>query len=208
MNFFRYALFIYSLCVLTCGDAATDAPSDVATTYLDSQRQQRRLLGDPKIIPGVQLGPVHLDSTAAGLAQRFGEPIYDDATLGKKLRTFRVNGPGPPATLTIYEVREPGGGPAGQVRLIRSTAWYYRDGVGIGVGSSRREVARAYALRYSGSFTVDGDPCRLYSTARGIAFEFGADDRCRGVIIVPKDEHADQNYLPLYDNLELSGTAN
>lgn len=48
-------------------------------------------------------------------------------------------------------------------------------------------------------------PTEIFAGGNGISFEFGTDDRCRVVVILPAGRLPGETYLPLYGNIEVAG---
>jgi len=138
------------------------------------------LFANREIVPGSNVGAIHLQSFSSSLEKALGEPDESDAAMGLGWESWKVDG----GTLSVVVWRTKEGHDY-VVRRIRVTAKAFKTGNGIGVGTRLDEIRKDFpSLTALGTFKLpNSKKATLYdANKKGIAFEM-SDGSCVGIVV-------------------------
>ena len=191
MLFLAYCLFLLTVACSDPEPATSD--DDIRTSAPDST-----IL----ILPGRQLGQIHVHARPEVLDTLLGQPYRSDSGAGTTVAYYHSPLEGDTTTLTVVLTLEPDDSMRKNVQIVRTGSPEYRDEYGLGVGSSRERIAEHYNLSGSlGGYPASGDSVGVYATATGLTWEIDAEGICRGLSVHDTRRTPSPNYRPEYPEM-------
>ncbi|MDP2686244.1 MAG: hypothetical protein Q8O62_03425 [Aequorivita sp.] len=151
-----------------------------------------------QIIPGKRLGSIILNQNATAVLDSLGKPDSGDAAMGKAISTWKKGD----NLLTLYTTTQAGIENFSRIKAVRSLSKDFKTVDNLGVNSSLAKLKRYYKLNPVGKFTYNGKHYFLYTTEKGIAFEVGLNEKCKGVLVYLQDTNLENFYLPIYPDFK------
>lgn len=197
--FFCFSILLFLNC--------TDKPKETENPLRHSEANSPTILEENtkkdnyanQIIPGKRLGSIILNQNATAILDSLGKPDSGDAAMGKAISTWDQGGNN---LLTLYTTTQMGVENFSRIKAIRSLSKDFKTVDNLGVNSSLAELKRYYKLNPVGKFTYNGKHYFLYTTEKGIAFEVGLNEKCKGVLVYLQDTNLENFYLPIYPDFK------
>ncbi|WP_413670911.1 hypothetical protein ACEN9X_13785 [Mucilaginibacter sp. Mucisp86] len=206
----RNSLIIISIaiCLLACGNnknkPATIAdtnkiPKDTAGQHLPDKNDTtvhhtmasdtgtaNTSHSDWLITPGKSIGHIVLNDDVQNIIKQLGKPDSSDAAMGSSLMVWFA-GHDPTGNRTAVFTHHNMGGKDEQIshvqKILVTSPQFKTDG-GVGVGSTKQEIQKAYTLKPTSTYSNKSGKVQVYTDlAKGISFEIDSSGKCVGVVV-------------------------
>ncbi len=138
------------------------------------------------ITAGKSTGHIILNDDVQNVIKRLGKPDSSDAAMGSSLMTWFAKHDITSYRTAIFSHRNMGGKDESisHIQKILLTSPQFKTGEGVGVGSTKQDIKKYYALKPTSTYTNNGGKVQIYTDlAKGISFEIDGSGRCVGVVV-------------------------
>jgi hypothetical protein len=206
-------IILAAMGLMACNQSAkTNHAVDTITTHTpdtvkqdsDTTTAKKPMVADKLIIPGKAIGQTILGEDAANVFKRLGKPDAGDAAMGKALSIWYVGHDTTGYQTMIYTARQMGTqDDVARVKQIRVTSPWFMTAEGIHNGSTLQQISKLYEVKKSATFTLKKEAYTIYRSDKGIAFEVGPQDVCKGIVVFDAASQPGQMYLPFYSDMKV-----
>jgi hypothetical protein len=185
-------------------DTTTTDKPDTINQYSNTTANNKPVAADKLIVLGKSIGQTTLNQDAAGVFKRLGKPDAGDAAMGKALSIWYAGHDTTGYQTMIYTTRQMGTeDDLSRIKQIRVTSPWFITAEGIHNGSTLQQISKLYEVKKFATFTLKKEAYTIYRSDKGIAFEVGPQDVCKGIVVFDAASQPGQMYLPFYSDMKV-----
>lgn len=196
------------LIISSCNQHAPTAKQEkndtvtVQRVHADTDQAEIRSVTDNLLIlPGQRIGQTPLNGNIDSVIKLLGKPDESDAGMGKAMYTWFADHNKNGHRVSVFIAHNMGNSDEaiGYIKAVYITSPSFKTRESIGAGTSLTTISTYYDVKKAGVYNSGKDSITLYEDlSKGISFELGKDDKCRGILIyAPGDKtHATMSFHP------------